>query len=280
MAGPSDLKGEFIIMRHALLSLFFVNVVSAATVTPLTSKPQDINLAVLNLVPHVVDGGFWKTTFKFVNLETHAVTLTMTFGTDDGNAMSLPFLRNADVDAGDYSLLQVSLLPAESLTLETAGTAPTLTSGWALIQQQNGADRIGKFAIFKQHVPGGQDQEATVSIVQESVEMISSDAVMLFDNTAYVTGIALANPQDITLPIEVYIRNQDGGIIDHQTVSIPSHGHAAFSLPDRWPSTKGIAGALQFVSSGYTFGALGLRFNGAAFTSFEVFPYSAWSTTQ
>jgi hypothetical protein len=260
-------------MRYLLLPLLFVSVLAGAVITPLASRPHDAGETTsYSMVPHVVDGGFWKTTFKFVNLETHAVDFSIVFLEDDGSSMILPLLANADEPAGDSPGFHLTLNPAESITVETAGTASSLTSGWAVVIQDNSNDQIGKFAIFRQHVPDGQDQEATVPISDPS----AGNFAMLFDNTAYVTGIAIVNPNSIVIPVDVYIRNQQGAIIDKQSLVIPAVNHVAFPLQDLWPSTKGIEGALEFVTSGYALGALGLRFSGAAFTTFDVFQNPKW----
>src|SRR5580692_4992103 len=147
-------------LRYALVPLLFVNVLSAAVLTPLASRPNAVLASSHSVIPHVVDGGFWKTSFNFVNLEAHDVTFYVYFMTDDGSAMTLPIVGNDELSA--FTIL---LTPAESLTLETAGTASSLTSGWGWVEQQSTQDNIGMFAIFRQHVPGGQDQEATIPIV-------------------------------------------------------------------------------------------------------------------
>jgi hypothetical protein len=258
-------------MRCALAPLLFANVLSAAVITPLASMPNEIKSTSNAVIPHVVDGGFWKTSFKFVNLDVHTVTFYVYFMHDDGSAMTLPIVGNDSL-----SSLTVALTPAESLTLETSGTASSLTSGWALVQQQNPLDSLGTSAIFRQHVPGGQDQEASVPIVTQGTSAFS----VLFDNTAYATGIALANPNPTAIPVNAYIRDRQGTVIDHQTVLLPAMGHVAFSVSSRWPSTAGMEGAVEFVPAGYSVSALGLRFNGAAFTTFKVFQTVNWVPSQ
>ena len=145
-------------------------------------------------------------------------------------------------------------------------------AAWALLSQPN-SDSVGMFAIFRQLNFGGQAQEAVVP----SVNQFASHFVLPFDNTAYVTGIALANPTTSSVDIPVNIRNEAGQIIDTRHFSLPSYGHAAFALPDMWPSTNGIRGAVEFLTSGFGVGALGLRFNGSAFTSLNVLENFAWT---
>ena len=127
--------------------------------------------------------------------------------------------------------------------------------------------------IFRQSVPGRQDQEAVVPTVNQ----FDNHFALLFDNTAYVTAIALANPTLNAVVIPVNIRNEQGLIIDTRTFSLGPYSHAAFTLPDTWASTAGRRGVVEFLTSGFGVGALGLRFNGAAFTSFHVLENFSWS---
>jgi hypothetical protein len=89
--------------------------------------------------------------------------------------------------------------------------------------------------------------------------------------------MAIANPTTDAVVIPVNIRNQAGQIIDQRTVRLGSYGHTAFTLADTWGSTAGRRGAIEFLTSGFGVGALGLRFNGAAFTSFHVLENPNWS---
>jgi hypothetical protein len=256
-------------MRYALLPLLLANVLSAAVITPLTSRPNATPDPDTYMIPHIVDGGFWKTSFKFVNLETHSVTFYVYFVDDNGNDLSLPIVGN-----GSISSFTVTLPATGSTTIETAGTASSLTAGWAFVQQQTATDNIGKFAIFRQHVPGGQDQEATVPAVKQS----TGDIAILFDNTTYATGIAIANPTIFTIEIGAHFYNRLGALIGTSNIRIPPKGHVAFSVASQFPFTSGMEGSIEFSNIGRAYSALGLRFNGAAFTTFDVFAQPQWLT--
>lgn len=218
------------------------------------------------VVPHVVDGGSWQTSFFWVNLENHPVSFQVLFFDDFGNDMFLPV-----VGLGLVRQVNVTLDTAGSIEFETAGVANNLKQGWALLSQTT-SDAVGGMAVFKQHVFGRPDQEAVVPVVSQ----FDSHFVLLFDNTAFITGIAISNPTPNSVIIPVTIRNQSGIIIDQQTISLGPYGHTAFSLPDTWFSTAGRRGAVEFQTSGFGVAALGLRFNGSAFTSFNVLENINW----
>jgi hypothetical protein len=248
-------------MRDALFVLLYSGVLTTASVAP---EPYV-------LIPHVVDGDTWKTTFKFANLGTRNVRLFVSFYQDDAVALALPIKGNADVTAGTSANLSLTLIPGQTITVETAGTAPALASGWGVAQQlQNNPEPMGAMAIYTQRVPGGQEQEATVPLAAP----IRGNFALLFDNTAFVTGVAVVNQSDATVPLIGRIHDATGKVVDQQTLLMPKYSHVAFVLPTLWRSTAGIGGWIEFVNPAYGISAFGLRFSGAAFTAFSPFPMS------
>lgn len=218
------------------------------------------------VIPQFVDGGSWKTSMYLVNLENRSVSFQVLFFTDDGSDMTVPILGSGLVRG-----LNISLEAAGSVSFETEGIASRLTQGWALLSQTTN-DTVGGMAVFRQSVAGRPDQEAVVPIVSQ----YNSHFVLLFDNTNFTSAIALANPSTKPVVIPVNIRNQAGQIIDSRTVRLDSYGHTAFTLPDTWASTVGRRGTIEFLTSGFGVGALGLRFSGSAFTSFHVLENLNW----
>jgi len=219
------------------------------------------------VIPQFVDGGSWQTSITVVNLENHSTSFDVLFLDDNGNDFFVPISGQGTVRG-----ITISLATAASFTFQSTGRNPNLTSGWALLSQSN-SDSVGMFAIFRQFNPGGQPQEAVVP----SVNQFASHFVLPFDNTAYVTGIAMVNPTTNFVDIPVNIRNEAGQIIDTRHFSLGPYAHTAFALPAVWPSTNGIRGAIEFLTSGFGVGALGLRFNGSAFTSLNVLENFAWT---
>jgi hypothetical protein len=254
----SKFNQEFLAERHA----------AAGKATALQSiEPKVVVFAGDRVFPQVVDGAGWKTSFFLVNLENHPVTLQVLFFDDFGDDM---FVSVGDL--GSVRQVSVTLDTAGSTEFETSGFGSSLQQGWALLSQSTN-DTIGGMAIFRQRVFGRPDQEATVPIVSQ----FDSHFVLLFDNTAgFVTGIAVANPTLNSVSIPVTIRDQSGQIIDTRFIRLGSYNHAAFNLPDQWPSTAGRRGAIEFQTSGFGVAALGLRASAAAFTSFNVLENINW----
>ncbi len=174
------------------------------------------------VIPQFVDGGSLKTTVTTLNLESHSVKFQIFFFKDDGTDMYVPivgpgFVRGVDITLGS----------AASLTFETIGPAVSLSQGWALLSQTT-SDSVGMITIFRQSVPGRQDQEAVVPTVNQ----FDSHFALLFDNTSYVTAIALANHSVNSVVIPVNIRNDQGQTIDTRSFALGPYSHAAFALPN------------------------------------------------
>lgn len=241
--------------------------VQAAT-RSLSADPKVVVFIGDRVIPQFVDGDSWLTAITLVNLENHPVSFDVLFFADDGTDLVVPV-----VGQGLVRGMQYTLPLAGSATFQTAGTGLSLSSGWALLSQANTTDSIGMFAIFRQALPGRQAQEAVVP----SVNQFSGHFVLPFDNTLYITGIAIANPTINTVSIPVTMRNEAGVVIDRRSLSLGPYSHTAFSLPTTWASTAGLRGAIEFLTTGFGVGALGLRFNGAAFTSFSVLENFAWT---
>ena len=223
------------------------------------------------VIPQFVDGGGWKTTITTTNLDSKTVHFVVLFFNDDGSDLTVRVLGQGIVKGVD-----IVLGSAQSATFETAGDAQFLAQGWATIKKDNASDSVGGFAVFRQRIPGRSDSEDVVPVVSQ----FDSHFVLLYDNTAgYVTGIAMANPTSSSIIVPISIRNEAGQIIDRRTESLGAFQHKAFAISDRWLSSDGLRGSIEFVTSGFGVGVLGLRFNPAgAFTSFHVLSNINWLT--
>jgi hypothetical protein len=220
------------------------------------------------VIPQFVDGGSWLTAITLVNLENHSTAFDVFFFNDNGTDFNVPV-----VGQGVSRGVHVTLNPFGSLTFQTAGTNRSTATGWALLSQTT-TDSVGMFAIFRQNNFGGQPQEAVVP----SVNQFENHFLLPFDNTAaFSTGVAIANPTFNSVIIPVNIRNEQGQVIDTHQISLGAISHTSFPLPAVWTFTAGIRGTIEFVTSGFGVGALGLRFNGAAFTSLSVLENFAWT---
>jgi hypothetical protein len=221
----------------------------------------------------VVDGGTWKTSFIISNLDTVSRHCEVRFFRDDGSDMLLPIFSDA---------LKGDLLSGVSLTInaggtaffETAGDDPVLSQGWALLVKDNSSDPIGGMAVFRQRRPGFPDAEAVVPVVSQ----FDGHFVLIFDNTSgFITGMAIANPSSKSIVANADVLDEFGNLIAQETLSLNSYSHQAFSVADQWPSTANRRGSIEFQTSGFGIGVLGLRFSPyGSFTSFNILTNFSW----
>jgi hypothetical protein len=222
------------------------------------------------VIPQVVDGAGWKTSFVLTNLDTKTVYVQMGFFSDNGSAMQLPI-----VGLGTLSGVFGSLAVNESVSLETEGKSASLTQGFARFftfdrpaDQPNAAvvlARIGGMAIFCNTVPGRGDFEAVVPISPA----YEGRFTLLFDNrSGFATGVALVNGSASSSPVTIVVRDMSGNILLRDAFTLESFNKATFVVASRYPQTSGRNGIMQVSTTSIALSGLGLRFNpSGAFTS-------------
>jgi hypothetical protein len=207
-------------------------------------------------ISHIADGGSWKTTIILVNTDTSPANFTVNFWKEDGSAFSLPL-----VGFGQLASVSGTIPVGGSQTIETMGQAKQVTVGWAEVVS---SQAVGGTAIF-----GSNGQEAAVGLLSSG----RGTLVIPFDNSpGLALGIAIVNPdpnQDAT--IEVTLRNESGAVISHEpAITVAHHSHTSFVLPVRSTKAADVRGTVEFDSPNANIFALGIRSNGAAFTSIRA----------
>jgi hypothetical protein len=220
-----------------------------------------------NIIPQVVDGGGWQTTFRITNNNATAATATLQFyqATDaagDTEPWSLPLVEAV-------STADMQLAPGATLFLQTPGTATTLTEGFAELIAGPG---VQGYAIFTLRVPGRQNQDGTAPAAAPG-----SHILVPFDNSpGFSTGIAVVNASGSAETLSTKLLLAEGQIIQGSLPSIPPLGHAAFALATQLPESAGQQGTLELSSSSGTFSVIALQFNPTgAFTALPVYVVSA-----
>ena len=94
-------------------------------------------------------------------------------------------------------------------------------------------------------------------------------STLLFDDTKYVTGVAVVNLASVSTTISVLARDNQGNTIGTSNIPLASHAKKSVVLRDLLglAGVAGSQGSVDFTTSIGHLAALGLRFNGAAFTS-------------
>jgi len=227
----------------------------------LAPRPMLFNLTD-RIIPQVVTGGGWTTTFFLTNLGTVDYKIDLLFYDDDGKPLSVSFPERRLIGP-DF----VVTLPAGmSITaeLDDAPFGPT-RQGWAMLADPSA--KIGGWVVLRQRVFGRPDFEALVPLSPISDKQFT----LGFDNrSGYSTGVAFANPTASNQPATAQMTfvDSDNRVLLRDSITLPPSGHIAFSVPDKYPATAGKFGLLRVFTEASRFSAMGLRFNpGGAFTS-------------
>jgi hypothetical protein len=223
---------------------------------------------------HFATGDGWVTQFTLVNTGYGSSGVQLNFFDDNGNAIGPTAMRRDTRRGAQPRALDAASAPTLSDTLSSGAVlkaaAPTTiesgsteSSGWAEILTDG---TVNGYGVFQLNTSTGT-QEAVVPPETRNASVY----YVPFDNTGgYYYGVALSNTTTAQVDVAVTIRDAaTGNVTATDTISLPSSGHAAFVLTERYPGTANAAGTLQFASpNAGELTVLGLRFNpNHAFTS-------------
>ena len=165
------------------------------------------------------------------------------------------------VPALSGSSVMVALSPKGSAIVEAPNSGP-LVQGYASFSLPAG---VTSYGVFRQSQPGIADQEAVVT----PASAISATSTLIFDDTNYVTSVAIVNPGIVNATVTVTAWDLSGNTIGTSAFPLAAHQKNEMTLRSL-PGLAGMAGqrgTVQFTMSAGSVAVLGLRFNGAAFTS-------------
>jgi hypothetical protein len=220
--------------------------------TTLTVSPGAAANTTTYALPQFVFGGGWYTAIYLANSDSSAKQVTVNFLGEGGQPLNVPGLGTSstvNVAGGGVAILE-------------APNSGGLTQGWATVALPS---NVTGYAVFRQSVSGIADQEAVVPLSRTD----SSSSLLVWDDTAYTTAVAVANPGAAQANISVTVRDSSGATIGTGSIPLAASGKTAIVLRSL-PALAGMLGkrgTAQFTVSGGQVSLLGLRFNGAAFTS-------------
>lgn len=220
-------------------------------------------------VSQIASGGGWKTTLTVVNLLPAQNTVGLRFRGDDGGPLALPLIitQQGISQPAMASSVDRTIEPGAQLLIESeAPSASATLVGWVEVISSG---PVAGFAIFRQRGQNGRDSEGTAPL-----ETSRSSSLMLpFDSTTgFSTGVALVNSTNQAVIVTATIRDDSGAQIGLQAVALPAMGHTSFAVTDRFSTTSGRRGIIEFQNTaGGAIAGLGLRFSSfGSFTSVPV----------
>jgi hypothetical protein len=206
-----------------------------------------------SVLPQFAFGGGWYSALYFTNLTGSPVSFPVNFVGDAGAPLNVPALGGSTTNVN---------LAAYGTALIEAPNVGSLVQGYAAFTLPAG---VFGYGLFRQSVAGQQDQEAVVQLCSTA----STANTLTWDETTFVTAVAVVNPSSTAANVTVTLYDESGNTIGTSLISLPPNGKAATTLRSL-PGLSGMVGkrgsALFSVSAG-SVAVLGLRFDGLAFTS-------------
>jgi hypothetical protein len=217
------------------------------------------------ILPQLAFGGGWYTGLYFTNLNTTPVSFPVSFIGDDGNPLNIPALGSS---------VTVNL-PGRGTALVEAPNVGSLVQGYVSASLPTG---VTGFGVFRQSVPGINDQEAVVPLSDTT----ATTSTLVFDETKYITAVAVVNLSSASNTITAIARDKQGNIIGTGNIPLGPNAKRAVVLKQitGLAGIAGMAGSVDFTVNTGNLAGLGLRFNGAAFTSIPTSSSNAISTTK
>jgi hypothetical protein len=124
---------------------------------------------------------------------------------------------------------------------------------------------VSGYGVFRQSVTGRPDQEAVAPFATAN----AASSTLVWDDTSFVTAIAIANAGPVAATISVTLWDNDGNVVGRSTVNLPPYQKTEAALRNL-PGLSGMAGSrgrAQFSATSGNVAVLGLRFGASAFTS-------------
>jgi hypothetical protein len=205
------------------------------------------------VLPQVAFGGGWYTALYFTNPTSAAVSFAVNFTADNGSALPVPALGGSSTTVS---------IPAHGTAIIEALNSGSLSEGYATFTLPPGV--VG-YGVFRQSVTGRPDQEAVVPFATAN----AASSTLVWDDTSFITAIAIANAGPVAATISVTLWDNDGNVVGTSTVNLPAGQKteaALRSLPGL-AGMVGLRGRAQFSATSGNVAVLGLRFVGWAFTS-------------
>ncbi|MCU1336338.1 MAG: hypothetical protein JWO19_1919 [Bryobacterales bacterium] len=245
------------------------NRIQGARLEPATITPKSAFVGTTDQVfPHIAMGNSWETVIVILNMSNSVMNFTMRFYAEDGSPMAVTFKDYPQSNITTTTAAAGQLPPGTSFNFALFSVTPDLRVGWATLQYDSSLGRLGGYAIFRQSVPGRPTFESLVPLSAFD----DYKFYLPFDNIqGFITAIALVNPaSNVSSRITITATDLNGNFIDRIFINLPPNGHLAFALTDRMPALSNRLGTLYVESDSNRLSAMGIRFNGAAFSSIPI----------
>jgi hypothetical protein len=194
--------------------------------------------------PHVAVGAFtggsWRTTIFLSNATGSPASGTITFSREDGSPFSSTWVDEGGNPVNNANVIAFTLGPSASRKFISAGDIP-LATGFATITSNSGG--ILGNAMFTELVGFGN------MVAEAGVPMaipLGKQAIFVDTTNGFLTGVAIANPNNSSLHIHFELVSDSGQIILTQLRDLAPGQHMATFIHELFPDAPPMVGRLQF----------------------------------
>jgi hypothetical protein len=214
--------------------------------------------------PQVAVGGGWMTTIFISNtMTTGAGAATITFTKSDGTPFRADWLDEMgnNVTNGN-NVIGVRLASGETRKFVSVGN-PSLITGFATVSTDSSA-LLGNAMFTELDNSGNLLAEAGVPM---AIPLIKQ-ALFVDTTNGFRTGLAVANPNNLSLQLHFQLFNDTGQVVTSSVVNIGPFQQMAVFADQLFQGIPAMVGQVQ-VSSTSPVAAVGLRFDasGLPFTT-------------
>ena len=194
--------------------------------------------------PHVAVGAFtggsWRTTIFLSNATGSPAAGTITFLQSDGTHFSSTWVDESGKVVNNANVIAFTLGPSESRKFISVGDIP-VTTGFATVTSNSGGI-LGTAMFTELDGSGNMLAEAGVPMAIP----LGKQAIFVDTTNGFLTGVAIANPNNSALHIHFELVSNSGQIILTQLRDLAPGQHMSTFIHELFPDAPPIVGRLQF----------------------------------
>ncbi len=212
------------------------------------------------VIPLVLNGNGFKTSFVLTNLDSKTVYFDLFFNASDGSLIEFP-ISGLGATARVYGTIPVN----QTILLETDGSGDLKEGYVAFYSLDRPADdpkaavaltSVGGMAVIRANPADQPSFESTVPIVPA----YETRFTLPFDNRSGTrTGVVLLNSSTKPSPVKITFRDASGKVLAQDSATLDAFQSVTVVLPEIYPQTADQAGVLQVSTSAIGLSGLGLR---------------------
>jgi PLD-like domain/Lamin Tail Domain len=169
--------------------------------------------------PHIADGGGYRTILLLTNQTAVPSDATLSFFSSSGVPLTVT------IGSTTSSTFSLQIAARGSLKLETSGTSPSISTGWAKLTHSMAVQLSGN-AIFQLFKGSALFSEASVPATYPA----ATADFFVDESGGFNTGFAMANPGSGTTMGQLTLRSTTGLASGTYPFSLPSGQHTAVFL--------------------------------------------------